>query len=45
MTRKKNTVKIKLNRLKVVLAEKEMSHKDLAKKSKKNTKHNYSDLQ
>jgi putative transcriptional regulator len=35
MAQNKNVEKIKINRLKVVLAEKEMSHKDLAKKVKK----------
>ncbi len=35
MAKKKIIEKIKINRLKVVLAEKEMSHKDLAKKVKK----------
>jgi len=35
MAKKKVTEKIKINRLKVVLAELEMSHKDLAKKVKK----------
>ena len=35
MAPKKSLEKIKINRLKVVLAEKEMSHKDLAKKVKK----------
>ena len=35
MAKKKNVEKIRINRLKVVLADKEMSHKDLAKKLKK----------
>ncbi len=35
MAKKKAPEKIKINRIKVVLAEKEMSHKDLAAKVKK----------
>ena len=35
MAKKKSAEKIRINRLKVVLAEKEMSQKDLAKKVKK----------
>lgn len=35
MAKKKSAEKIRINRLKVVLAEKEMSQKDLAKKIKK----------
>ncbi|MBN8697559.1 MAG: helix-turn-helix transcriptional regulator [Bacteroidetes bacterium] len=35
MAKKKNTDKIKINKLKIVLAEKDMSHKDLATKVKK----------
>lgn len=35
MAKKKEPEKIKINRIKVVLAEKEMSHKDLAEKVKK----------
>jgi putative transcriptional regulator len=35
MAKTKSPVKLKINRLKVVLAEIEMSHKDLAKKVKK----------